>query len=71
MVFGSPLDSRHDLPEFISQLGTGSQASVHAAGLVGDAVGTRQAKLGGELAERDFAVAAAEPGSDGASDVGI
>jgi hypothetical protein len=51
--------------------GPGSQASVHAAGLLGDAVGTRQAKLGGELAERDFAVAAAEPGSDGASDVGI
>src|SRR5271157_3205840 len=37
----------------------------------GDAVGTRQAKPGGELAKRDFAVAAAEPGSDGASDVGI
>jgi hypothetical protein len=51
--------------------GTGLQASVHAAGQVGDAVGTRQAKPGGELAERVFAVAAAEPGSDGASDVGI
>jgi hypothetical protein len=52
-------------------VGRGSQASVHAAGQVGDAVGTRQDKLGGELAERDFALAAAEPGSDGASDVGI
>src|SRR5271157_4980476 len=50
---------------------TSCLTSVHAAGQVGDAVGTRQAKPGGELAKRDFAVAAAEPGSDGASDVGI
>jgi len=57
--------------EFIGQFGMGSQASVHAAGQVGNAVGTRQAKEGGELVERDFAVAAAEPGSHGASDVGI
>ena len=71
MVLGSRLDPRHDLLEFIGQFGMGSQASVHAAGQVGDAVGTRQAKPGGELAERVFAVAAAEPGSDGASDVGI
>ena len=71
MVFGFRLDPRHDLLEFIGQLGTGLQASVHAAGQVGNAVGTRQAKPGGELAERVFAVAAAEPGSDGASDVGV
>jgi len=44
LVFGALLDPRHDLLEFIGQLGTGSQASVHAAGQVGDAVGTRQAK---------------------------
>ena len=44
LVFGSMLDSRDDLLEFIGQLGTGSQASVPAAGQVGDAVGTRQAK---------------------------
>ena len=65
LVFGFRFDPRHDLLEFIGQLGTGLQASVHAAGQVGDAVGTRQAKPGGELAERVFAVvAAAEPGSD-------
>ena len=62
---------RHDLLEFIGQCGLGSQASVHAAGQVGNAVGTRQAKSGGEFARRDFAVAAAEPGNDSASDVGI
>ena len=71
LVPGSRLDPRHDLLEFIGQFGMGSQASVHAAGQVGNAVGTRQAKEGGELVERDFAVAAAEPGSHGASDVGI
>ncbi len=71
LVFGFRLDPRHDLLEFIGQVGTGLQASVHVAGQVGDAVGTRQAKPGGEFAERVFAVAAAEPGSDGASDVGI
>src|SRR5208282_5614480 len=49
LVFGFRLDPRHDLLEFIGQLGTGSQASVHAAGQVGDIVGMRQAKPGGEL----------------------
>ena len=71
LVLGSRLDPRHDLLEFIGQFGMGSQASVHAAGQVGNAVGTRQAKEGGELVERDFAVAAAEPGSHRTSDVGI
>jgi hypothetical protein len=71
LVFGFRIDPRHDLQEFIGQLGTGSQASFHAAGQLGDAVGTTQAKPGGVLAERVFAVAAAKPASDGASDVGI
>jgi len=44
LVFGFRLDPLHDLLEFIGQLGTGSQARVHAAGLVEDAIGTRQAK---------------------------
>jgi hypothetical protein len=44
LVFGFRLDPRHDLLEFIGQFGLGSQASVHAAGQVGNAVGTRQAK---------------------------
>jgi len=57
--------------ELIGQFGMGSQASIHAASQVGNAVVRRQAKPRGELAERDFAVAAAEPGIDGASDVGI
>ena len=71
LVLGCRLDQRHDLLKLVGQFGMGSQASVDASGQVGDAVGTRQAKPGGELAERDFAVAAAEPGSDGASDVGV
>ena len=70
LVSGS-IREGHDLLEFIGQLGMGLQASVHPAGQVGDAVGTRQAEPGGEPAERVFAVAAAEPGSDGTSDVGI
>lgn len=44
LVLGSRLDPRHDLLEFIGQFGMGSQASVYAAGQVGNAVGTRQAK---------------------------
>ena len=44
LALGFRLDPLHDLLEFIGQLGTGSQASVYAAGQVEKAIGTRKAK---------------------------